>query len=66
MKNFEYKSVAINVDTSLSGKVRNFEGVENELNELGSQGWEVINFSVGDPWSGNGKSIFVIAKRGIE
>ena len=66
MKKFEYKSVSIHIDTTLLGKVKNFEITDKELNALGNEGWELVNFTMGDPWAGNEKGVFAILKRTIE
>lgn len=66
LKKYEYKSVNIQINTTVMGRVKDFEEIDAELNKLGVEGWELVNFTMGDPWSSNYKSVFVILKRIIE
>lgn len=62
MKRFEYKSLNIHVDTGFMNKIKNFEEIDNHLNSLGYEGWELVNFVVG-VYPSSYDSVFVILKR---
>lgn len=65
MDKFEYKTVILDAENILSEKVDK-SAFQNELNELGSQGWELINSFPSAHHYGKTKFIISIFKRKIQ
>ena len=67
MKKFEYKSISLTIDVSwLSGKVKDFAQIDTELNQMGNDGWEIVNFSLGNAVTGDINTVLIIMKREIQ
>jgi hypothetical protein len=56
--NWEYKTIYSNKRTFLSGTVKTVE-LNEQLNELGREGWELVNISA----YGVGRGILIVLKR---
>ena len=64
MKRFEYKVLDVPTKGFLGGKVNHQEMVE-KLNELGSQGWELVTGTDANMYEGASRGLIMILKREI-
>lgn len=58
MKKYEYKTLTIEAEGVFGGKV-NSRKLESELNDLGTQGWELVNTFTSN--IANGKTAYVVS-----
>ncbi len=65
MEKFEYKTLFTDAKGALGGKVDQYS-FQNELNELGSQGWELVNTVAAAQSYGSTRWIVSIFKRKIQ
>ncbi len=65
MEKFEYKTLFTDAKGALGGKVNQYT-FQNELNELGSQGWELVNTVAAAQSYGSTRWIVSIFKRKIQ
>lgn len=65
MDKYEYKTLITDVKGFFGGKVDK-DRYENELNQLGSQGWELVNTVPTAQSDGNTRWIISVFKRKIE
>ncbi len=65
MEKFEYKTLFTDAKGVLGGKVDQ-DGLENELNELGLQGWELVNTVAAAQSYGSTRWIISIFKRKMQ
>lgn len=61
MKRFEYKTLKIKA-TGFWGTKFSEEDIDDQLNELGNQGWELVSVQHGG-YSGNTYELFYTLKR---
>ncbi len=64
MDRFEYKTLFTDAKGALGGKVNRYE-YQNELNELGSQGWELVSAVAAAQSYGSTRWIISVFKRKI-
>jgi hypothetical protein len=65
MDKFEYKTLVTDAKGFLGGKVDQYK-FQNELNELGSQGWELVSTVASAQSYGSTRWIISIFKRKIQ
>lgn len=65
MEKFEYKTLFTDAKGALGGKVDQYT-FQNELNDLGSQGWELVNTVAAAQSYGSTRWIVSIFKRKIQ
>jgi hypothetical protein len=65
MDRFEYKTLFTDAKGALGGKVDQY-GYQNELNELGSQGWELVSAIPSAQSYGSTRWIISVFKRKIQ
>ncbi len=65
VEKFEYKTLFTDAKGALGGKVDQYS-FQNELNELGSQGWELVNTVAAAQSYGSTRWIVSIFKRKIQ
>jgi len=65
MEKFEYKTLFTDAKGALGGKVDQYS-FQNELNELGSQGWELVNTVAAAQSYGSTRWMISIFKRKIQ
>ncbi len=65
MEKFEYKTLITDAKGVFGGKVNPYE-FQNELNELGSQGWELVNTVASAQSYGSTRWIISIFKRKVQ
>ncbi len=65
MDQFEYKTLFTDAKGAFGGKVDKYE-FQNELNELGLQGWELVNTVAAAQSYGSTRWIISIFKRKIQ
>ncbi|QHQ62000.1 DUF4177 domain-containing protein [Anaerocolumna sedimenticola] len=65
MEKFEYKTLFTDAKGVFGGKVDQYS-FQNELNELGSQGWELVNTVAAAQSYGSTRWIISIFKRKIQ
>jgi hypothetical protein len=65
MEKFEYKTLFTEAKGALGGKVDQYS-FQNELNELGSQGWELVNTVAAAQSYGSTRWMISIFKRKIQ
>jgi hypothetical protein len=65
MEKFEYKTIFTDAKGVLGGKVDE-SAFQNELNELGLQGWELVNTVSAAQTYGNTRWIISIFKRKVQ
>lgn len=65
MDRFEYKTLFTDAKGALGGKVNQYE-YQNELNKLGSQGWELVSAVAAAQSYGSTRWIISVFKRKIE
>ncbi len=63
MKRFEYKVLEVATRFSWSGGKINLQDLTNKLNELGKQGWEVVNTTDTNMYQGASRGLIIILKR---
>jgi Domain of unknown function (DUF4177) len=62
MKQFEYKIYRIARQSIWHNKI-DYESVEKELNDLGKQGWEVVNGTNSNMYENKFTGVIIILKR---
>ena len=62
MEKFEYKVFVIDTKGFWGGRVE-IDQIENQLNQLGNEGWEMVNCTSTNQSYGASKSIVCILKR---
>lgn len=65
MEKFEYKTVVIEAEGFWGGKINKTE-FKNELNELGSQGWELVSVVPSAQAYGKTKWFMSVFKRRLD
>jgi hypothetical protein len=65
MKQFEYKLLE-RQPPGIFNKKNTLQNLETELNELGKQGWEIVNVARGGLFSAGSNSGVIILKREIQ
>ncbi len=65
MEKFEYKTIFTDAKGVLGGKVDQYS-FQNDLNEMGSQGWELVNTVAAAQSYGSTRWIISIFKRKIQ
>lgn len=65
MKRYEYKLLDVPTKFSWSGGKVNLQDLATKLNELGKQGWEVVNTTDTNMTHGASRGLVVILKRDL-
>ncbi len=64
MKKFEYRVLDVPTGGWFGGKV-NLKELAIKLNEVGQDGWEVVNATDTNMWEGASRGVIIILKREI-
>lgn len=66
MNNWNYKAIEFDPKKSFMGGKVDCQTIENRLNELGRQGWEVVSsFTTNEGYGNTKKIVYTLKKEGI-